>query len=328
MALFNYNKPGPGVSKSAPYEANRFSLYFQILGRKFWSICLLNLIMVLFTVPYILLSVLLYHIANQIPFLLTDFRIHLIFIGLPFAFYGPVVGATCKIARDFAREEPVFIFSDFWSTFKKNIGKPMVFSAISYFFFSALTFALPAYYFTPGIGLYVLFPLCLLATFVLVVMQFYLYTMSVCFELSVKEIFKNSLIFVFICIANNLLLFFILLALLALCILFLMLSLAGYTIMFAFIIILLACFIPAFFSYTVAMVTHPSLQRYVVEPYYQTHVEKTSTILTKPNDGNKNEQPEKEIPEYVYHNGRMVHRSVLESESLFDDEQLFGPNDK
>ncbi len=331
MALFsNYHKPGLGVSKNAPYEANRFTLYFQLLGRKFWNICLLNLIMTLFTLPYIGVSVALYHIAAKIPFFMLDIRLLLIFIGLPFGFYGPVIGATAKIARDFVREEPVFIFSDFFGTVKKNIGKPIIISFISYFFFSALTFALPTYYMTPGIGIYVLFPLSLLATYVLVTIQFTCYTMSVCLELSVKYVLKNALIFSFITFFNNVLLLVILFLLLAICVFMLMLSLAGYTILFGFLAILLACFFPAYFIYSAAFITHPSLQRYVVEPYYQSNPQQTSAVLkqsTLEHDSTDNKET-KDLPEYVYHNGRMVHRSVLESESLFDDERKIEPEHK
>ena len=134
MSLFNhYNKPGPGVLKNNGYEPNRFTLYFQLLGRKFWSLCILNLIFVLFSAPFVALSILLYNFLGRFAFIsVLGFQFHFLFSLLPFAFIGPVLGAVFKGARDFAREEPVFIFSDFLSTLKKNIGKPIALSAISY----------------------------------------------------------------------------------------------------------------------------------------------------------------------------------------------------
>ncbi len=332
MALFNYNKPGPGISKNSGYQVNRFALYFQLLGRKFWNICVLNLILVLFSLPFGGAAVALFNILKNVHFFLySDFRLILIVSGLPFMFYGPVLAAAFKVARDFAREEPAFVFLDFVNTIKKNVKKPIILSAMFYFLFAALTFAIPAYYTTPGIGIYVLFPLCLFATLVLIMIQFYVYTMSVCFDLTLKEVLKNGLILAMVSMGQNILILFVLLFLLLVCVSFFMVALSGTIIMFGFLIIMLACFLPTFFLFTCAFVTHPIMQRYIVEPYYEANPQKTSAVLQKSSDSGlfaNNPIEEKEIPEYVYHNGRMVHRSVLESESLFDDERKIGPDRK
>ncbi len=327
MSLFgNYNKPGPGVEKNNGYTETSFSLYFQLIGRKFWNLCILNLIMVLFTLPYIGVSYLLYRFFGSIAFFVNaGFQMHFLVSCIPFMFYGPVLSATFKIARDFVREEPIFLLNEFCSTLKKNIGKPILLSVFSYFFFVALSFALPAYFLTDGIGVYVFFPMCLLAFLVLVFMQFYLYTMAACFDLSVKEMLKNGLLLSVACFFKNLLIFLVGGALLVVSYTLLYLSFS-YPIMFGILFILLACFMLAFFVYTAAFVTHPILQKYVVEPFYEANPQMTSaSILAK---GNGEETQEKEIPEYVYHNGRMVHRSVLESESLFDDTRKIGPEHK
>ena len=334
MGIFNnYHKPGPGVSKNQAYQANRFSLYFQLLGRKFWNICILNLTMLLYTLPYIGLTFALYKLFGLIPFLASDlgFQFRILLAFLPFGLYGPVLSASFKIGRDFAREQPVFLFSEFWDSFKTNARKAIPLSLVSSFFFGALTFALPAYFSMKGIGTYALFPLCLLAGIMLLFAQFYLYTMAACFDLSIREIAKNGLIFAFLCIFRNLLLFVIFLALLALCVEFLLLSFQ-YSILFGILMILLACFIPAFFVFTVSFVTDPALQHYVVDPYYHDNPQKTSAVLQYAGEPDTNslenrEPIQKELPEYVYHNGRMVHRSVLESDSVFDDDPIIKNKD-
>lgn len=325
MPLINYNKPGPGVAKNSGYEINRFALYFQLLGRKFWNICLLSLVVTLYTLPYILLSILLFNGLGSIPFF-GNAGYHLLYaLGfVPFMFYGPVLGAGFKIARDFAREEPVFLWSDFWKAFRTGLGKTVALSCVSYFFLIALTYALPFYFLMPGIGVYVLFPICLLAALAILFMQFYIYTMAVCLNLSVKNILKNALIFSFIRIGQNLLLLLVLALLLAFCAVMLVLTFS-YPVVFGLLMILLSCFLPAFFLYTAAFVTHPSLQKYVVEPFYQANPDQTSAVLKQPaGPTDTDKQPPREIPEYVYHNGRMVHRSVLESESLFEDNRRIG----
>lgn len=327
MSLFNnYNKPGPGVLKNNGYEPNRFTLYFQLLGRKFWSLCILNLIFVLFSAPFVALSILLYNFLGRFAFIsVLGFQFHFLFSLLPFAFIGPVLGAVFKVARDFAREEPVFIFSDFLSTLKKNIGKPIALSAISYLLFVCLTFALPFYYFQSGISVYVFFPLCLLGAFAVVTIQHYIYTMAVAFELSMKDILKNALILTFVSIGNSILMLVFLLLFIFIIVALLMFAFQ-YPIIFGFLAILLACFFFGFYYFTISFITHPVLQRYIVDPYYKANPQKTSAALERKTSQENKEELKKEVPEYVYHNGRMVHRSVLESENLFDDNRRIGPD--
>jgi uncharacterized membrane protein YesL len=239
-------------------------------------------------------------------------------------FSGPIFSAAFKVARDFVREEPIFLFVEFCSTVKKNIKKPMVLSAVSYFFFTALSFALPTYLLTDGMGVYVFFPMCLLAFVILVFMQFYMYTMAACFELSVKEILKNSLILSFACFFKNLLVLLIGGGLLVLCYTLLFLSFS-YPVMFGILFIMLAGFLVAFFVYSAAFITQPVLQKYIVDPFYEANPQMTSASILNKND---EDAAPKEVPEYVYHNGRMIHRSVLESDSLFDDSRKIGPENK
>ncbi len=327
MSIFNnYRKPGPGVAKNSEYEVNRFALYFQLLGRKFWNLCILSLTMTLYTIPFLALGLAIYKLLGTVSFFVEyGFQFRVILAMLPFGLYGPILSAAFKIGRDFTREEPVFLFSDFWKTVRNNLVQPIVLSAVTYFFFSALTFALPGYMAMAGIGTYVFFPLCLLAFFALLFMQFYIYTMAACFHLSLKDILKNGLIFSFLCILRNVLILIIMLFLLLLCY-FLLLFSFSYPAMFGLLFILLACFLPAYFVFSAAFITYPALQKYVVEPYYRANPSKTSSVLNKP--VSHEDVGTKEIPEYVYHNGRMVHRSVLESESLFDDNNKIGPDNQ
>ena len=331
MSLFNnYNKPGPGVSKNDGIKANRFLLYFQLLGRKFWNICLLNLTMFLYTIPYLALTYGLFVVLGNLSFFqsIPGFTFRLLLSALPFGFYGPVLGAAFKIGRDFVREQPVFLFSEFWSAFKGNLIKTIGLSFVAYFFACALAFALPTYLTMGGVGSYLLFPLCMIAALVLLFAQFYVYTMATCFTLSFKEIAKNGGIFSFLCIFRNLLILIVLAILGFLCVELLIFSFS-FSILFALLMFLLACFLPAFFIYTVSFITDPALQRYVVDPYYAANPQMTSAVLKKTTTDEEEEkaEPKPEVPEYVYHNGRMVHRSVLESESLFDDRQMIRRND-
>ncbi len=326
MALFgNYNKPGPGIDKNSGYEVTRLTFYFQLLGRKFWNLCVLSVVVSLFTLPYILCCYGLYRLTASLSFVGVFGQVfHILISMIPFLFYGPVLAAGFKVARDYAREEPVFLFHDFWKTFRSNLGKPIVFSALTGFLTCCIAVALPFYMNMPGLGTYLFFPLCMLAAMVLMFMQYYIYTMAVSFELSVKQILKNGLILSFVAIGNNLLTFLVLLFVLLLLASLFILAIS-YSVLFGFLLVALVCVVPGFCLFSVSFITHPVLQRYIVEPYYEANPQQTSAVLQRtPLD--EGENAPKELPEYVYHNGRMVHRSVLESESLFDDNQKIGPD--
>ncbi len=329
MAFSHYTRPGPGVSKSGGYELNRFAGYFQLLGRKLWSLCLLSLLVTLFTLPYLAAAyglLRLFRIASVFARIGGSVHLALVLAGLPFAFYGPVVAAAVKIARDFVREEPVFLFSDFLAGLKSSPGKTIAISALTYFFVAALTFALPAYFFTPGVGVYLFFPLTLIAALALLFMQFYAYPMAVACKLSLRDLLKNALIFAFFRIFTNLLQL-LLLALAAGVALALVILAFSYPLFYGFFFLYLFFVLPGFSAFSVCYLTYPPLQQYVIEPYYRDHPQQTAAAVRRPlgedeqdSEDEQEKQEQKPLPEYVYHNGRMVHRSVIESQSLFADE--------
>ena len=239
MVKFNifggYSKPGKGVSKNEAYEKSAFAKYFEILGRKFWDICILSLVFLLTMIPFIALSYLIFTLISGTR-LASDLQLSLIVIGAPFAFIGPFIGGACRIARDFAREEPVFIFADFFSTVKKNIA--------------ALTYALPTYYAMSGVFRYVCFPLCMLAALVYLFIQYYVFTMAVSFDLKLSQIIKNGLILSFAVLLRNFLITLVLLVTLLICFAIFALGLSVSFFIGIFIIIT-ACFITGFMFYSV-----------------------------------------------------------------------------
>ena len=324
MAKFNifggYSKPGKGVSKNEAYEKSAFAKYFEILGRKFWDICILSLVFLLTMIPFIALSYLIFTLISGTR-LASDLQLSLIVIGAPFAFIGPFIGGACRIARDFAREEPVFIFADFLSTVKKNIAKPLALSVIGYICLAALTYALPTYYAMSGVFRYVCFPLCMLAALVYLFIQYYVFTMAVSFDLKLSQIIKNGLILSFAVLLRNFLITLVLLVTLLICFAIFALGLSVSFFIGIFIIIT-ACFITGFMFYSVNFITFPALKKFIIDPYYENNIDKTSESL------DSEEQSGKPLPEYVYHNGRMVHRSVLEAETLFNDDVKSESNDK
>ena len=321
MAKFNifggYSKPGRGVSKSEVYEKSPFAKYFEILGRKFWDICILSLIFLLTMVPFIGLSYLIYTLIRNTA-IAGDLQLSAVIILSPFMLSGPFFGGASRIARDFAREEPVFIWNDFFSTVKKNIKQPLALSIIGYICFVALSYALPTYYAMSGAFRYVCLPLCMLAALVYLFMQYYVYTMAVSFNLKLFEIIKNGIIFSFAVLLRNFLITLVLALITVITFAFLYIGLSV-SFFIGIFIILSVCFVTGLLFYSVNFITYPALKRYIIDPYYENNKDQTAEGLSTPEEDD-GEAEKKPLPEYVYHNGRMVHRSVLEAETVFDDD--------
>ena len=89
---------------------------------------------------------------------------------------------------------------------------------------------------------------------------------------------------------------------------------------------LLLLFIFSITLYIIAFFTFPPIKKHILDPYYKSHPEETSEQIESSiqsdelEDDDKSANEDKNLPEYVYHNGRMVHRSIFEKEKLVDDE--------
>ncbi|MDR1892247.1 MAG: hypothetical protein LBQ48_04500 [Oscillospiraceae bacterium] len=317
FGLFDYTKAGPGVEKNAPVK-NRFFVFWEVLFRKFWKIVLVNLLFFAFLLPVAAacwgLIVLFAGLGLNTMFSVLAF--------FPAILMGPVTAGVMRLTRDFAREEPVFLWSDFKQTVRNNFKRSLAIAALQYLAALALWAAVPFYYAnSSGNFLFlILFFLSLLVCFLVLFMSFYVYIMQVTLNLTFKKLLKNAALFSMLCLFKNLL---ITLVTLAVTVLFASALLIGnlgipiFTVLFGGLYFGLVFFVISF-------VTFPSIQRYIITPYYESHPEETARAVTDkkalPGGGEEEnaEEPERPLPEYVYENGRMVHRSVIEN--TFEDE--------
>ncbi|MBS5725394.1 MAG: DUF624 domain-containing protein, partial [Clostridiales bacterium] len=119
--------------------------------------------------------------------------------------FGPVNVGTTYIMRNIVREEPVFIWSDFWYAIRRNVKQGILYGMIDLIMIVILIYDLLAYrinilnsplYF----GLYVLsFGMIILYFFI----RMYVYPMIVTFDMSLWKIFKNSIFFAILGIKRN-----------------------------------------------------------------------------------------------------------------------------
>ena len=248
---------------------------------------------------------------------------------LPFALIGPITAGAVKVSRDFVREEPVFLFSDFRDAVKKNFFPSLIISAVQYVAGAIIINAISLYYaYFDGHWIYMVgFAAALLMAFLFIAMHFYIMLMQVTLKLSLKKIYKNAFYFSIICLVRNIFLVIGLAALLFLLWLAFNFGMA-FPLVMAFLVLIVLTFLIGFVFFVVMYAVYPPIKRVVIDPYYAEHKEETSEMLKKSSSNDKNAEDsskdtsDNEISqesEYVYHNGRMVHRSTLESEMLFRD---------
>ncbi|HEX2947292.1 MAG TPA: YesL family protein [Clostridia bacterium] len=218
FGLFDYNKPGPGVPENAPPKSP-FIVFFEILQRKFWNLIKINFLFVIFDLPAILLGylVLLFLFPNIFPDalnsaevmtsdMLMKFILLMPLVCVPMVTVGPAQAGFTYILRNYAREEHAFIWSDFKETALKNFKQGMVIGTINFVVTFLMLMSIRAYLLIgngsiPGmIGTAIMFVLF----GVFAMMNIYIYPILITFELSIKQIYKNAVIFAVVKFLPNL----------------------------------------------------------------------------------------------------------------------------
>jgi len=338
FGLFDYSKVGPGVDKNGP-QKNRLIVFFEIYLRKFWKICLLNILYVgLLLIPFLLtVAIALFMFSPEIAhcielndleasikFLISAENLQGIVIKLflsfaPMILTQPIKVGMARITRDFVREEPVFLMADFKKAVFKNMKPALLVGfiryAISVFMASAIVF----YFGRRGIIDFVGQALIILFAYVFTSSGYYINIMMATLDLKLKKLIKNAIIFSFLCLFKNLLMLFIT-AVTYILLFVLILGGNGITYMIGFLYLLFVFF--GLVYYTYSFITFPSLKRYIIDPYYEQNPQDTAEGLL--NEIKLSEEmgrePERELPEYIYHDGRMIHRSLLENDSVFAED--------
>ena len=300
LKLLDPMRDGPGVEKGEDTTPN-LKFYFKQLGRKFWKLVSINLIMLLQIVPLLLVFVV-FTIGPKEPVqgdilyapLLgaqvasptsAGATLLSLFSGLNYSLptrnspvnwicaalllfhvitYGwQKVGST-YLMRNLVRGEGVFIISDFFYAIKRNLKQGFILGLLDCIFCGVLIFNFFSLASMPATGMnnFMYF-----ATVALVIvyflMRFYMYLLLVTFNIKISKIFKNSLIFSVLGIKRNLMavLGIAVMAALMLGLNFLLLQ---FNIAVGIIIPFLFFLAVSAFTYTYA--AYPVIKRYMIDP--------------------------------------------------------------
>ena len=278
--------------------------YFKILGRRFWKLVSLNLMMLPMILP-LLLVVYLYLGIDKTPsqndvifsqlyganliestptstFLLDLFGAQLnvpvytsirtyVLMGIAILFLLVTFGwqnvGVAYILRSMVRGEPVFLFSDYFYAVRRNLKQGFFMGvidivAIFLLYFDFTYFASMPSSFWTDVCYFLIFAMVVLYFF----MRFYIYLLLVTFDLPIRKILKNALIFVMLGIKRNLMAVLGIVVITALnVLLFPIFAITPLGI--AIPLILPFLYYLAVVSFTSAYAAYPVIDRYMIAPY-------------------------------------------------------------
>lgn len=263
MGLFNYSKPGPGVSKDAPKKKGIF-LYFDIFARKFSKLFLLNLLYFLCSLPVIILYFLIFLL------MIPDFVICL-FLSLAFTIVlgsGPASAAMAYVMRQFSREEHVWLTSSFFGKMKENFKQELVVVIADLAFAFVCPFAVIYYlkqYWASGSVLWIaMLVIFAVFSFLFASAHYYIHQLIVTFENNLKNTYKNAMFFALSTVFQN-----IILTVFSLGILYLLVDFLD-----PLILLILSLFILiAFLRFPVEFFSHSSIKKTIKYEIKETTIE-------------------------------------------------------
>lgn len=294
------NRPDAAEEDTTP----TFKRYFKLLGRRFWKLISLNIMMLPMILP-VFLAIYLYMGFDKTPSannpifsqlyganliesstsstLLLDLfgaqlnipvyndvttyiliGVCIVFLAITFGWQN--VGAT-YILRSMVRGEPVFMFSDYFYAVRRNLKQGFLLGlldlvAIFLLVFDLMYFgSMPSSYWI-NVCYYAIFALIFLYFF----MRFYIYLLLVTFDLSIRKILKNALIFTVLGWKRNLMAVVGIVIITAInIVLFPLFAMTPLGI--AIPLILPFLYYLAVTSFTTAYAAYPIIDRYMIEPY-------------------------------------------------------------
>lgn len=229
LGMGNYAKVGKGVKKSEQSK-RRFFEFFDIFFRKFFNLIKLNLLYVLFCIPIVTI--------------------------------GGATAALFKIAKLYHEGKPVFLFSDFFESFKSCFWQGLIMSIINAGLIFACIQSFIFYYTQTYLNLWYYLPLALIGfvSLTLIFAGFYSYILISSVNLSMYAVLKNSLMLAFLGTKTNFL-----------TLLFTGIIVVPSLLYYPFTTPLFIVFVFSFSAFITSFNSFQYVYKYVIRPYYFTN---------------------------------------------------------
>lgn len=282
MGLFsNYEKVGPGVSKDPDKKLPLFK-FIDIYTSHFSKLIILNFIFIIALLPFAGIMLVEHYNLGNVVF-------YVVFIALGIL-VGPVVCGFMKVLRNISCQRPVFIWSDFWRAARSNFKQGAIIGVVDMLFIAAMSMAFPLYFSMSQQNSFfgIPFVICLVTSFLFLMMHFYIYLLIVSTNLSLWQILKNSLYLTAIEIKSSVInLITTVIVVMAVVVLF------PWS---AFTVIIL----PSFLGLLYAFNCFPAIRKHVIKPYYDARGEEMPDLSYTQPKGDEavfTDTPETEIPQ-------------------------------
>ena len=118
--------------------------------------------------------------------------------------FGPASIGTGYILRNIVRGEPIFFMRDFWYAIKKNLRQGIIIGILDITICFLLVYDLIFFY--NNLGSFINSIMLWSTIFMILIyfaMRFYIYLLTLTFDLKIRQIFKNALIFAFLGFKRN-----------------------------------------------------------------------------------------------------------------------------
>ncbi len=320
QSIFKFRtRDGKGVRKG---EDTRPTLknFFKQFARKFSQLLSLNLLMLMQVVP-IIIAVVAYLFIEKTPaqssalfaplygasLIASDGTSTLVALleALPISIpaYSPsaywIIGGCAAffilangwlsvgafyILRGLVRGDAVFVFSDFFYGIKRNFKQGFFFGLLDAVISLVLVFDIVYYSGTVGaFWLDVLFWILTAIAVLYMIMRPYIYLMLITFNMKLRKMLKNALIFSALGIKRNIMAALGILVLVGLHLLLMILFLPKVIIT----LILPILYIFAAIGFMMVYAAYPIIHRYMIEPYRKAHQEEYSDSEDDDSDGDE-----------------------------------------
>jgi uncharacterized membrane protein YesL len=221
FGFFDYTKPGKGVEKEE-FKPN-LSTFFRVLSTRFWKLLQLNLIYIIFSLPLIAVIFAFVPIGHGEVDIIALFKVcifgllYLSVVGL-----APVTTGFTYVLRNFSGNRHSWVFSDFFEHIKKNFKQALLLLVIDVVISLIVPFIYSFYTNITNMGAevsafyknisFMARTFVVMFSFIYFIMHFYIYQIMVTFDMKLKQILKNSLIFALSHLMRNIGVFIIIFA--------------------------------------------------------------------------------------------------------------------
>jgi len=305
--ISGYDKEGKGVKKRKISDKERFSLksFFAVYKDQFWNLIIVNLIFMLMVSPVIcgLMNVLgvfytrvptpsniiyasvygmhLYNPTSATAGLIGIYGVQAVNLVensvtvvlnyltlIVFITFGLANAGMTYILRAYTKGEPVYLWSDFFRTIKKNFLGAVLLGIADLAVIILVVYS-SFYYYTAALDFSytILFFITFSMGVIYFIMRFYIYILLITFKLSPLKLIKNSFILALLGIKRNIM---AILGILTLCglivIVFILFNPIGMILPFFFLIAnggFMACF-----------AAYPNVKKFMIDPYYEENPDK------------------------------------------------------